>query len=231
MKRFITPCLVAIMLVLSGCRSIDFIPWTPYVGSIPTAHPEENMKIEVDSNGNIILFDYQYHKLEIGNDLMDQVFPSSGWRINLDEMVSFGVKEQRNIILMIPKGEDRPVICTIDTISDDVSVYFREDIAKEGISYFDYSQFHIYYDDILVEEDIHVKRLWEYHTQAKDDVSQMMIMEESATDCCILTFVHKDIPAIQYELQFKVWDYMLCMDNIVANRKIYIPMDQFLGIE
>ena len=242
MKRFITICLIAALLGLVGCdfsskkdqinseladgsiEAIDLKPWVPYVGSIPTMAFEGMIDAEFDAGGNIILFDSQYNKLDLSNDLPSLLFPGHGWRINLDEMTPFRM-EGRDLILMIPEGESHEVICTIDPSSNSVSVYFREDIAKEGISYFDYSQFDIYYDGTLVGGDARVKRLWDCHTQNVDNVGHML-MEESP-DSYSLTFVYKQNPAIQYELQFNVWDDMLCMDNIVLNEEIYITIELF----
>lgn len=199
--------------------SID--PWIPYVGRIPTASPEETMEVEVDADGNIILFESLYYKLELDNDFRNLLPPKSGWRINLDVMIPVGIEGQDNILLL-PKTEVPPVICTVDASSNTVSVFFYEDIAKKGLSYFDYSEFDVYYDGNLIEGDPRCKLLWDYHTQVMDNILYGMLMEE-VPDNYSLTFVHKQNPAIQYELQIRIWDNMLCIENIYANQKIYIP--------
>ena len=223
MKRFIALCFVAIMLVLAGCRHSGLKSWVPYVGTVPKAYPKEKMAIEVDTDGNILLLDNQYYKLEL-SDPISSIFPASGWRINLDEMIPYGVEGQDDI-LMITKTNNWPVICIVDSISDDVSVFFREDIAREGISSFDYSQFDIYYNDVNVGEDTRIKCLWDYHIHTKDNVSYGMLMEGSHQEYS-LTFVHKQETAIQYELQFRAYDNILCMDNVAVKQKIYIPIEQ-----
>ena len=197
--------------------------WKPYKGNIPANGGGELVSvITTGEEYTFNIFDGCYKELGIPKDKFE--LPRvSGWRIDLSTLDIVGETRSGEII-MAGNSQTPMLVCVANSESEKVQILLREDIAQEGIAFFDFSSFDVYYEGHLVENRAQAELFWSYHTQIRENDVESMVLDGD-WEYYRLTFVHRECPALQYEINFGVCGDSICMQNLHRKIDICIPLE------
>lgn len=196
--------------------------WKPYKGTIPQMHLSDLPTIElIDNNHSYHILNNDYLPLNVPKEKWE-LSMTSGWRINLDNMVAVGKTENDNIILC-SEGDEPLAICLLNNGSGSIQCLLRKDIAEAGIGELDCSFFNIYYKEQLVQKRASLEFIWLCYTQENiyPDIGHLL-----DGDFAYETFIfsHIECPALQYEINIGVYGDSVYMENLYCENMIRVPI-------
>ena len=229
------------LLLLNGCNQEIATPthpsegeihgtiiidcWKLFEGSVEMGNvgelvPIDEPKIENDS---LDLYDAKYTVFDVAADKLE--FQTvSGWRILLPELPARNVAPSGKIILASPCQEP-PMICIYDPDSEETQLLFREDIAKAGIGAFELDDFDLYVDGKELQKTAQMEAIWKIHTDHGEYETAWPVLDGD-WDFYSLRLVHKEHPALQYEINFGICDQVLYIENLTAQEEVCVPVDE-----
>lgn len=200
--------------------------WNLFVGEMKHSNAElPSIAKNMTEDGSLEIFDAQYIVFELPEDKLENS-TTSGWRINLDELVPQGVLISGEIVLS-PDQNRPPVVCIYDGNTGMIQCLFRKDLTDNGMDLFKLSDF-----DVIVtnksSQAIHsypIEEIWEIHTGLQNFEEAYPILDGDWEYYCV-KLVHSQYPALQYELNFGVCDNYLYIENLNTQNEVRVPVDQ-----
>ena len=199
--------------------------WRLFEGSVSTSDTENLVSIDEPTieNNSLELYDAAYTVYQIPADKLE--FPTvSGWRIGLPELPARNVTPSGKIILA-ESCQKPPLICIYDPDSEETQLLFREDVAENGIGAFELDDFDLYVDGEEIQKTAQIEAIWKIHASCEEYPSEWPILDGD-WDFYSLRLVHKEHPALQYEINFGICSQTLYVENIHSQEMVSVPVDE-----
>ena len=199
--------------------------WKLFEGSVEMGNVGELVSIDEPKieNDPLDLYDAKYTVYDVSADKLE-FRTVSGWRILLPELPARNIAPSGKIILAAPCQEP-PVICIYDPDSEETQLLFREDIAKAGIAAYELDDFDLYVDGEELQKTAQIEAIWKIHTDHEEHEKAWPVLDGD-WDFYSLRLVHKEHPALQYEINFGICDQVLYIENLTAQEEVCVPVDE-----
>ena len=233
--------MIIALLLLNGCNqeiatpthpskgeihgTIQIDCWKLFEGSVQVSGTENLASVDEPTieNNSVEFYDTPYMVYRVPADKLE--FPTvSGWRILLPELPARNIAPSGKIILAAPCQEP-PMICIYDPDSEETQLLFREDIAKAGIAAFELDDFDLYVDGEELQKTAQIEAIWKIHTDHEEHEKAWPVLDGD-WDFYSLRLVHKEHPALQYEINFGICNQVLYIENLTAQEEVCVPVDE-----
>ena len=241
MYRKLTYLLLIALLFLGGCsREITELTqpsetgihgtiiidcWKLFEGSVEMGNVGKLVSIDEPKieNDSLDIYDAKYTVYQVPVDKLE--FPTvSGWRIQLNKLPARNTTPSGKIIFASPCQEP-PMICIYDPDSEETQLLFREDVAKAGIGAFELDDFDLFVDGEKLRKTAQIEAIWKIHTDQEEHEKAWPVLDGD-WDYYSLKLIHKEHPALQYEINLGISDQIMYIENSTAQEEVCVPVDR-----
>ena len=116
------------------------------------------------------------------------------------------------------------MICIYDPDSEETQLLFREDVAKAGIGAFELDDLDLFVDGEKLRKTAQIEAIWKIHTDHEEHETAWPVLDGD-WEFYSLRLVHKEHPALQYEINFGICDQIMYIENLTAQEEVCVPVD------